>query len=62
MSSNGNDSIQLDMRCDCVERVNLPQQMTICDLGDVYDGLLMPPLAPRLKILEMRLVLVRMAL
>jgi hypothetical protein len=40
---------------------DLPQQITICDLGDVYDGRLIP-LAPRLKILDIRLVLVKMAL
>ena len=36
--------------------------MTICDFGEVYRGRLMPALAPRLKILEIRFVLVRIEL
>lgn len=40
----------------------VPQQMTIWDFGEVYEGLLMPALAPRLKILEILFVFVRMEL
>lgn len=36
--------------------------MTIWDLGEVYDGRLMPAVDPRLKMREIRLVLVNMEL
>ena len=37
-----------------------PEQMTICERGEVYEGRFMD-LIPRLNILEMRLVLVKIA-
>ena len=55
----GSRTIQAIIKTNCTDAKQM--QITICDFGEVYDGLFIPFLMPRLNILEMRFVLVRIA-